>query len=63
MIALFVLLAASIACADEFPDAALKVLVPQTFALPRKGAVDPRTEIKTEVFRVGPIDVAGHSGA
>jgi hypothetical protein len=46
---------------EEFPDAAMKVLVPQSFDLPRKGAVDPRNEMKTEVLRVGPFDVAGNN--
>jgi hypothetical protein len=33
----------------------------KAFDLPRKGAVDPHNDMKTEMFRVGPFDVAGNS--
>jgi hypothetical protein len=54
---------AAVVRGDEFPDAAMKVLVPQSFDLPRKGAVDPRNEMTTEVLRVGPFVVEGNNRA
>jgi len=47
--------------ADKNTDPTLKVLLPQSFSLPRKGAVDVRGDMTTEVLRVGPFEVQGSS--
>merc|ERR1711916_65815 len=38
-----------------------KVLLPQTFHMPRQNPVDPRNELTNAHFRVGPFNVKAHS--